>query len=63
MTQLTLTAPTGEEQSISLSELLSQAKYTVLYFYPKDDTPGCTLEAQGFNVLLEEFKKHNVQII
>lgn len=63
MTQLTLTTPTGEEQSISLSELLSKSKYTILYFYPKDDTPGCTLEAQWFNALLDEFKKYTVQII
>lgn len=63
MTQLTLTTPTGEEQSLSVSELLSQAKYTVLYFYPKDDTPGCTLEAQWFNALLPEFQKLDVQII
>jgi len=29
----------------------------VLYFYPKDDTPGCTLEGHEFNKLLPEFKK------
>jgi thioredoxin-dependent peroxiredoxin len=34
-----------------------------LYFYPKDDTSGCTLEAQGFNTLLPEFEKPNTQII
>ena len=32
-------------------------KYVVVYFYPKDDTPGCTLETKDFNSLLTKFKK------
>ena len=35
----------------------NKSKYTVLYFYPKDDTPGCTLETNDFNSLLSKFKK------
>ena len=31
-----------------------KSKYIVLYFYPKDDTPGCTLETKDFNKLLGE---------
>ncbi len=34
----------------------------VLYFYPKDDTPGCTLQAKGFEDYLEDFKKLNAKI-
>tara|TARA_B100000809_G_C15046584_1_gene497471 strand:+ start:678 stop:1130 length:453 start_codon:yes stop_codon:yes gene_type:complete len=34
-----------------------KSKYIVLYFYPKDDTPGCTLETKDFNFLLNKFKK------
>jgi peroxiredoxin Q/BCP len=34
-----------------------KGKYTVLYFYPKDDTPGCTLEGQDFRDRAGEFKK------
>lgn len=34
----------------------------VLYFYPKDNTPGCTLEGQEFDRLYPEFKKHNVEV-
>ena len=34
-----------------------KSKYIVLYFYPKDDTPGCTLETKDFNSLLNKFKK------
>ncbi len=37
-------------------------KYLVLYFYPKDDTPGCTLETNDFNKLLPKFKKLNCEI-
>ncbi len=35
----------------------------VLYFYPKDDTPGCTIEAKDFSELLAKFKKQNAVII
>jgi peroxiredoxin Q/BCP len=34
-------------------------KTIVLYFYPKDDTPGCTLEGQEFSLLKNEFTKKN----
>ena len=37
----------------------SLGKYVVLYFYPKDDTPGCTIETNDFNKLLPKFKKLN----
>ena len=40
----------------------SIGKYVVLYFYPKDDTPGCTTETNDFNKLLAKFKKLNCQI-
>ena len=39
------------------------AKYIVLYFYPKDDTPGCTLEGREFTHYLPEFKKLNAHIV
>ena len=35
----------------------SLGKYVVIYFYPKDDTPGCTIETNDFNKLLSKFKK------
>jgi thioredoxin-dependent peroxiredoxin len=38
-------------------------KNVVLYFYPKDDTSGCTLEAQNFNALQNDFSKANTMII
>ncbi len=38
-------------------------KKVVLYFYPKDNTPGCSLQARGFNELLLEFKKANAVVL
>ena len=35
----------------------------VLYFYPKDDTPGCTLEAQDFTARLDQFTAANTTVI
>ena len=49
----------GAEQS--LSQL--RGKAVVLYFYPKDDTSGCTLEAHDFTALKPEFDKIGVEII
>ncbi len=40
-----------------------KGKWVVLYFYPKDDTPGCTKEACGFRDAIEEFKKKGVVIV
>tara|TARA_B100000700_G_scaffold281650_1_gene332547 strand:- start:6 stop:467 length:462 start_codon:yes stop_codon:yes gene_type:complete len=39
-----------------------KSKYVVLYFYPKDDTPGCTLETKDFNSLLAKFKKAKCEV-
>ena len=38
-------------------------KTVVLYFYPKDNTPGCTTEAQQFSALNKEFAKANAVIV
>lgn len=40
----------------------SIGKYVVLYFYPKDDTPRCTIETNDFNNSLAKFKKVNCKI-
>ena len=50
---------TGDKE-IELNKLKS--KYIVLYFYPKDDTPGCTLETKDFNKFLNKFKKEDCLI-
>lgn len=61
--KLNITLPSWSQHETTLTELCAQSEYTLLYFYPKDDTSGCTLEAQGFNTLLPEFAKLNTQII
>ncbi len=48
-------------EEIKLSSFLG--KKVILYFYPKDDTSGCTLEAIGYKNLYEEFLKENTIII
>ena len=53
-----LPSTSGENQK--LKDLLG--KYVVIYFYPKDDTPGCTIETNDFNKLLPKFKKLNCEI-
>ena len=35
----------------------------VIYFYPKDDTPGCTMEAQEFTDMMSEFAAHNTALL
>ena len=57
--EFTLVSDEGREVSLSNYH----GKNVVLYFYPKDGTPGCTKEAQGFRDLAEEFAKENAVII
>lgn len=42
---------------------IQNSPYTLLYFYPKDDTPGCTIEAQDFTRFKGDFEKLDIQII
>ena len=55
------TAPTDGGKKLKLSEL--RGKPVVLYFYPKDDTSGCTAEACGFRDALPDFSKVKAQVI
>lgn len=55
------TLPTDGGGSVTLSELRGQN--VVVYFYPKDDTPGCTKEAIAFTEHLDAFKAANTVII
>ena len=54
-----LLTDTGAE--LALSSL--RGKTVILYFYPKDDTPGCTTEACGFRDAAPDFKKLKAQVI
>ncbi len=53
--------PATGEQTISLSSL--KGKNIVLYFYPKDNTPGCTTEGQDFRDSMAKFKRQNCVIL
>jgi len=50
-----------DNKEVSLEDF--KGKWVVLYFYPKDNTPGCTVEAKEFEKLREEFEKENVVIL
>jgi thioredoxin-dependent peroxiredoxin len=53
--------PATDGQTITLDSL--KGRKVVLYFYPKDDTSGCTLEAQNFQALKREFAAADTEII
>lgn len=54
--------PDESGEKISLNQFAGK-KNVVLYFYPKDDTPGCTIEAQQFTALIEEFAANDTVIL
>ncbi len=54
--------PSTSGETVSLKQFKGK-KTVVLYFYPKDETPGCTKEACSFRDLSAEFEKHNAVII
>jgi thioredoxin-dependent peroxiredoxin len=55
----TLTSDTGE--AVTLSNF--RGKPVVLYFYPKDDTPGCTAQAQGIRDTYADFEKAGAVVL
>jgi len=59
-TTLTLPLALSGGATTTLGELAGQ--WLVLYFYPKDSTPGCTTEGLDFNALLPRFKRAGAQV-
>lgn len=55
------TLPDAAGNMVSLSDFAG--KTVVLYFYPKDNTPGCTREAQAFRDAYDEYLKNNIAVI
>ena len=53
--------PADGGETLSLADF--KGKTVVLYFYPKDDTPGCTIEANDFTAHADAFAGHNVVVI
>ena len=54
-------APTDGGETLKLSSL--KGKNVILYFYPKDDTPGCTKEACGFRDTMEQLANANTVVL
>ena len=52
--------PSSNNQNFEINKNLNQ--YLVIYFYPRDNTPGCTSEAKDFSKLYKEFKKLDCEI-
>ncbi len=53
--------PGAGDTTLSLAD--QAGKWVVLYFYPKDDTPGCTTEARDFTALSDQFAERNAIVI
>ncbi len=53
--------PTDDGKKLKLSKL--KGKPVVVYFYPKDDTPGCTTEAKDFSCLIDDFTRAGATVI
>jgi thioredoxin-dependent peroxiredoxin len=53
--------PSDTGETVELSKL--KGKPVVVYFYPKDDTSGCTAEAKDFSCLIGDFKKAGAEVI
>jgi len=53
--------PAENGKTVSLTDY--KGKYLVLYFYPKDNTPGCTIEAKDFSALKDGFTKANAAVL
>jgi len=55
------TAKDGNGETVRLKDLRGQK--VVLYFYPKDDTPGCTKEACSFRDAFADYKKRDIKVL
>lgn len=53
--------PSTEGKTVTLGDF--KGKKVVVYFYPKDDTSGCTLEAHDFQKLLNDFSKAGTDVV
>ena len=57
-----LSLPDADMERVNLPDLVGR-KHVVLYFYPKDDTPGCTMEALEFSDLHGEFAALDTEVM
>lgn len=55
-------APNQDDRQICLADFKGK-QHVVLYFYPRDDTPGCTVEANQFTKLVDQFEKQDTVVL
>jgi peroxiredoxin Q/BCP len=53
--------PNQDGKTVNLSDFAG--KWLVVYFYPKDDTPGCTIEGKAFTAARDEFEATGVKVV
>lgn len=53
--------PNQNGKEITLKDV--RGKWLVVYFYPKDDTPGCTIQGKSFTATKDEFQKNGIHVI
>lgn len=53
----------GETKELSLADIFSANKKTLLYFYPRDNTPGCTLENTDFSSMVQDYKNQGITLV
>lgn len=58
---INITLPSSKGEAVTLPDDI-QGKYTILYFYPKDDTPGCTKQACSYRDIYSEIKDMGAEI-
>ena len=63
LTQSTLGLPLALSDGTTASLSAFKGKWLVLYFYPKDSTPGCTVEGNDFNALLPRLRKLGAEVL
>lgn len=55
--------PNQNGENVSLENLIKENKFTLLFFYPKDMTPGCTIESIGFSKLNDKFAGFSTKVL
>ncbi len=58
-----LVSPKWEHSELSLADILALSPKTILFFYPRDNTPGCTVENKDFSCMVEQYRELWIRLI